>query len=172
MKQESLEVLLIDRSLGELSTEAAELLGEYLVAHPEAVIAAKELEQTLDLARDFSTRDLAPVVPSVSASWRRAASAARYRAWWPQIAALAACLTLGMLIGWGGGVFQSNPTHEARTLGQELARDEVTKPPRSQLWSISRIAEASRSQGAPAARENYRITFDSRSLKPRVEKIQ
>ncbi len=172
MKQESLEALPIHRSLGALSPEAAELLGDYLVAHPEAVIAAKEFEQTLDLARDFATRDLAPVVPSVSASWRRAALAGQYRVWWPQIVALAACLTLGMLIGWGGRVFQSNSTHEARPPSQELARDEETRPLRSQLWSLSRIAEASRSQGTPATREKHRITFDSRSLKPRVEKIQ
>ena len=169
MKQESLEALLIDRSLGELSPEAGELLAEYLVAHPEAAITARELEQTLDSARDFARQDLASIAPVVSAPWRQEASIARFWRWWPQVAGLAACLALGIMIGWGGSARKSHSEMALPALVHDMPMVEDSRPVSSQLWSLSRLVEASNSQPSPAVGKRYRVTWDPRSLKPRFE---
>jgi hypothetical protein len=50
MKPESLHALLIDRELGELSSEAVELLDLWLAEHPESAAAVPSIRRTLDTA--------------------------------------------------------------------------------------------------------------------------
>jgi anti-sigma factor RsiW len=50
MNTESLEALLIDRALGQLSPEVEQLLAEYLASRPEAAHLAAELAETVALA--------------------------------------------------------------------------------------------------------------------------
>ena len=50
MKAESLHALLIDRDLGELSSETAELLEAWLAEHPESAAAARSIRRTLETA--------------------------------------------------------------------------------------------------------------------------
>ena len=50
MNAETLEALLIDRALGQLSPEVEVLLAEHLATHPEAAHTAAELAETVALA--------------------------------------------------------------------------------------------------------------------------
>lgn len=50
MNAETLEALLIDRALGQLSPEVEVLLAEHLATHPEAAHSAAELAETVALA--------------------------------------------------------------------------------------------------------------------------
>lgn len=51
MKPESLNALVLDRELGELSPEAAELLDHYLAEQPESAAAARSLRGTVAATR-------------------------------------------------------------------------------------------------------------------------
>lgn len=51
MKPESLHALLIDRELGELSPETAELLDAWVTEHPGSATAAPSIRATLETAR-------------------------------------------------------------------------------------------------------------------------
>lgn len=51
MEPESLQALLIDRELGELSPEAAELLDAWLASHPESAASIPPLRDALQTAR-------------------------------------------------------------------------------------------------------------------------
>jgi len=51
MKTESLNALLIDRELGELTPETLELLESWLAQHPEQARDVTKLQQTLGIAR-------------------------------------------------------------------------------------------------------------------------
>lgn len=48
MKPESLNALLLDRELGELTPEAAELLDAWLAEHPESAAVVPSIRRTLD----------------------------------------------------------------------------------------------------------------------------
>jgi len=50
MNADTLEALLIDRALGQLSPEVEALLAEHLAVHPEAARAGAELSKTVTLA--------------------------------------------------------------------------------------------------------------------------
>lgn len=51
MNSESLEALVLDRSFGELSPEAEELLAAYLELHPEAMREAEKIEASLSITK-------------------------------------------------------------------------------------------------------------------------
>lgn len=52
MKAESLNALLIDRELGELTPEAVELLESWLAEHPDEIQGADKLHETVRIARE------------------------------------------------------------------------------------------------------------------------
>jgi hypothetical protein len=65
MKHETLEALVIDRELGELSPETAELLDAYLRLHPQSLDAANAMADTVREARTAVRKspDLVPRPP-------------------------------------------------------------------------------------------------------------
>lgn len=91
MNPKSLEALIIDRSFGELSPEAAELLETFLDTHPEAHAMVARIEAALATTESavskhpelFSARQLAGsqeaapenVIPLPAAVWLRAVAA-------------------------------------------------------------------------------------------------
>lgn len=97
MKPESLEALLIDRALGELSPEAAELLAEWCHEHPATTTSATTVADTIALARQT-----APGIARVSgAALPAPAWLSARRHWRPtEYLRLAAVLVLGAGLGW------------------------------------------------------------------------
>ncbi|MCK6482533.1 MAG: hypothetical protein HUU22_19065 [Phycisphaerae bacterium] len=101
MNPETLERLLLDRSLGALSTDAAALLDAYLARDADAVGRAAALVSTVDLARralaDGASGGALPPFPA--ARLRR--EAVVFRRWRAigRVTALAACVLLGVFIG-------------------------------------------------------------------------
>ncbi|MAS93184.1 MAG: hypothetical protein CMO55_08305 [Verrucomicrobiales bacterium] len=90
MNPRSLEALLLDRSFGELSPEASELLDAYLALHPEAQTDAAKIEETIAITEAavtirpelFSEAQLSKglddsekIVPFSFPVWMRAAAA-------------------------------------------------------------------------------------------------
>ena len=128
MKPEMLESLVIDRALDSVPLAVAELLDEYLAANPEAARRADEVTATLRLAR-------AAVVPSLGKPSRpldrgrigRAAQARRLASLAPELARLAACVALGLVLGWWARPAQA-PILEAAASRSEQP---------SQFWSLS-----------------------------------
>lgn len=101
MNPETLERLLLDRSLGVLSPDAAALLDAYLARDPDAFRRAAALDATVDLARQAMADDApAGQLPPFPAE-RLQRTAVAFRRWRiiGRAAALAACIVLGVLIG-------------------------------------------------------------------------
>ena len=95
MNPETLEALVIDRELGELSPEAADLLEAYLRLSPAARDGAAAMARTVGATREAVRRfpDLAPV-PCV-----KPARAAYWTPWLAHAAAAVLMLGAGILIG-------------------------------------------------------------------------
>jgi ferric-dicitrate binding protein FerR (iron transport regulator) len=91
MNPESLHALLIDRELGELPSEAAELLEAWLAEHPESAAAVPSVRQTLETASAAVRRfpELARPEPSVVAF-----PAARFQ-WLPLALAASVMILIG-----------------------------------------------------------------------------
>ena len=91
MRPESLQALLIDRELGELPSEATELLDAWLAEHPESSAAVPSILRTLDTASAAVRRfpELARPEPNVITF-----PAARFR-WVPLALAASIMLLLG-----------------------------------------------------------------------------
>ena len=100
MKQEILNRLLIDRSLGALAPDVAALLEAYLEREPADSEAAAEIEESVRLARKALEGGPAVQLPPLKMlplPEQPPAEHRRRRAWWP--AELAAALVLGIGLG-------------------------------------------------------------------------
>lgn len=103
MKRETLDGLLIDQALGELSAEVAELLDAYTASDDAASARREGLRTTLDLTRDLWRRAEPARPTAVPAFPARAVAKAlsrRNMLRWIRPAALAACLGLAFAAGW------------------------------------------------------------------------
>ena len=156
MKTELLESLLCDRALGELSPEVAALLDAYLGLDPDAARRAAELTDTLQLARAVMAAPAeSPRRPLDIARLRHAERAQQpsTRRW--QIFRLAACLALGLALGWLARTPQPR-AKIARTpaaASSSTAQAPVAQPPAdspARLWSLARLA-AEHAAAAPAS---------------------
>jgi hypothetical protein len=138
MKPEMLETLLLDRALSELSPEVSALLDAHLAQNSAAARRAAEISATLQLAR-------AAVVARVAAP-SRALDLARLQrehrgihstARRTEIFRLAACLALGLVLGWlarpSRDVVKRAPAVAA------LAPARATDPA-TQFWSVAHFA--------------------------------
>jgi anti-sigma factor RsiW len=101
MKPETLETLLLDRTLGEFSPPVTALLDEHLARDPAAARQAAVLAETLQLAhRAVAGTGRSSPRPLPDGQWlHRAAWQARWRKNLLGLAQLAACLVLGIFLG-------------------------------------------------------------------------
>jgi hypothetical protein len=100
MKTEHLEALLLDRALGQLAPEVADLLDDHLARSPVAANRAETFASTLQLARVATTLPVdATTHLAPEAAWRRMAWASRWEVARRETVKMAACLAVGLVIG-------------------------------------------------------------------------
>lgn len=159
MKQEILNRLLIDRSLGALGPDVTALLDGYLEREPAGLEESAEIEESVRLA----TRALAPA-PAVQLPPLKLsplpelpfAENRRRRAWWP--AELAAALVLG--IGLGFLAFHPGEPVQVRLQPHATAVRVETGDSESPaaFWSVKRLAQM---EPKTASFSSPRVTWDS-----------
>jgi hypothetical protein len=158
---EALEALLLDRSLGELSREASELLDLYLAAHPEASADAASCARTVASAR--AAVALPRLLPGELPA-RRVPRPAML--WFPRLLPLAACLTLGLFGGWWFAQ-RPAPPHAGLARGaapSSLGRSaEKASAATSSFWSAERLAARHR-ESAPRTPFAPRAMWELRPL--------
>lgn len=142
MKNELLEHLLLDRALGELSTEVSALLDSHLSAHPDAALRSAELTAALRLAHTATTAPAAPAPrPLDVGRLRRAQHAQQSSLRRAQFFRLAACLALGLGLGWLARTPQPQAEITAapprRALAVATPRPAASTPG---FWSLARLA--------------------------------
>ena len=152
MNPEQLESLLLDRELGELSPAVAALLESHLAQDPAAARHAAALNATLALARRAVASPIVPPPrPLDVEQLRQAHRAAQSVARRTELHRLAACLALGLGLGWfarpvttpaGPGVTDFQPAAFAATTPAE---------PRSTFWSVTRLTASQRNPSAVGA---------------------
>jgi hypothetical protein len=173
MKPETLESLLLDRALGELSPPVAALLDEHLARDHAAARQAEVLAATLQLAR---RADPGPV-QSVSGSlpdgpWlRRAAWQVRWRNNLLRLGQLAACLLLGVFLGRAIRPHEASAAPGRPPLIVAAPVAGVAAASTTKFWSMTRrVAEqtsTSRRSGSPGRDDPLR--WESPFKMPRVE---
>jgi anti-sigma factor RsiW len=143
MKTENLETLLIDRALGELPAETAELLDEYLAHNPTAAQKSAQLEDTLRNAAESMRVDCPKITRAFPRDLiERANRGLRWRQQTFQLLKLAACLALGLTLGWFGKT-QPDAMTEARVTTSEPTLQETKSEhratPSAGFWSVARF---------------------------------
>lgn len=175
MKDTTLETLLLDRALGELSPEVAELLDEYLTQNPDAARQAGAVCATAQLAREaVALPRAASVPPLANARWRQAARVQRWRRWRNEALRLAAAVALGLAVGgYGSLTHRTQVTAPPVAIGSApstaLAGAGRSSP---RIWSSAKLQAEQRARTAPAAGlsdSRYRLRWDSPVKMPRVE---
>jgi len=165
--REILERLLIDRAVGALPPDVDVLLDDCLERNPAAAAEAEKFALTADLAR----RALAPVegrneysLPPLALR-RRRMTVRRIAA---RVAALAACLLIGLVLGIR--LSPSPPAVEASAPVASVSVGEGSEPTAatytSEIWSIQRFREA---LARPRRREGLHLVWDSPTKMPRLE---
>ncbi len=167
LKPESLEALLLDRSLGVLTPEAEELLTSYLETQPMARLRAEEFQAATCLAKKALT--LGPSIPLPEPRFKTmekpGAWPGRPSAYLPWLAA-AACLVVGF------GLAKLSPSvtmpaiqpHAVAAI-EPMANSNTQTNERS-FWLTSHLAST-----APAHTPNspYVVVWDSPLKKPRIK---
>ncbi len=123
MKPENLETLLLDRALGELPPAVLELLEEHLARNPETAGQADTLTGTLQLARQaVALASEPPPSPWAIDRLRHAQQAWRWRGRRRTTLQLAACVGLGLTLGWYAHAPRSAPVLAQTTPPEPAAR--------------------------------------------------
>jgi hypothetical protein len=176
MKTETLDALLIDRALGALSPEVAELLENYLIQNPDAARQASSLLSTVQLARTAVATPslLKNRLPSLNRV-RRALAVQRSRNFVWQMSKLAACVALGLTIGLAGRFGgTSDGTPNAAAVSVRPAAGSVEPPAaagRNGFWSLANFApdKAEHATAAAGLESRYRLHWDSPVKMPHLE---
>ena len=173
MKTETLEALLIDRALGALSPEVAELLESHLTQNPEVARLADGLASTVQLARGAVGDPTAPAFFPPMDRVRKTLCAQRRKtvAW--ELSKLAACLLLGLTIGVVSR-FDGKPAAErpvtAATVRPLLTGDAGDSTEgQNGFWSLSNFAAAKSERAAARLAERHRLHWDSLVKLPHLE---
>ncbi len=172
MKTETLESLLLDRALGELSPEIGELLDAYLAQAPVDAARASRWSLVARLARAAEAID-DPAQPLPR--WH----APRHRPRWMaprELLRLAACLALGGFAGWsmGAGGWQAGLRTRSKTstpvanIAKATGPRETVRREAAEFWSIAAFARAGAS-GPAVDRASYRLQWDSPAKLPHLE---
>lgn len=156
MNPVTLDALLMDRALGELAPETAELLDAYLAQHPAAAARANELDATIGQARRLVS--VTPVPLPAPGFLGRASP----RRWWrpetPAWMPLAACLALGALLGWAGGTGRQSPPGRSTPAARQPAPARVDSVPGGAAFRVADL----HSRGArPEESPRYRLVWKS-----------
>ena len=173
MNADTLERLMIDRALGALPADTQALLATFLKHEPRAVTrvqAGGELDETVGLARRALTQASlsAPALPPFPGAELARNRRNRRLYFAAQIAAMAACLWLGLHLGGFG--LRGTP---APAPGRALSADAVwIMPPsgaadptdRSTFWS----ARDRHQQADQNTRVRQRLVWDSVLKRPRI----
>ncbi len=149
MDPKTLERLMLDDALGVLGDDVRALLAEHVAAAgPDAAARAESYRQAVDLARRAlgGQGGEGPALPALPAAdmLRRAA----YRRWTGRAAALAACLVIG--VGLGFAIFGHAPPVAPPAAAQVTAHAAPPAAPAAgvqDFWSVRRLA------GMPAVAE-------------------
>jgi anti-sigma factor RsiW len=176
MKPETLEALLLDRALGELSPEIAELLDAHFDHDPEAAQQADRLAATVHQARQaVAVKQETPRRPLAVARLRREHRAQRQRAFAWELARLAACVVLGLAVGWYGRTARETPAIAVAARPVPPVVVAAGLPPSAAsakgFWSLANLAAAQRERQPVESRatSRYRLRWDSPVKMPRVE---
>jgi anti-sigma factor RsiW len=173
MKTENLETLLLDHALGELSPEVAELLETHLARNPEAARQADGLASTVQRARQaLAVTQEAPRRSLSIERLRQAQLTHHRRAFIGELARLAACVALGLTLGWYGHTARKAPV-AAAPVAPRVAAVELPATPESanDFWSLANIEAAQRERQPVDSRttSRYRLHWDSPVKMPHVE---
>ena len=144
MKPETLETLLLDRVLGELSPPVAALLDEHLAREPAAARQAAVLAETLQLAHHAVAGSARPEPRSLpDGQWlHRAAWQARWRKNLLGLAQLAACLVLGIVLGRATRPASPEPVQSPPAMMVRAPVSLAATGSQTKFWSLaSRAAE-------------------------------
>jgi anti-sigma factor RsiW len=178
MKPETLDALLLDRAIGELPAEVAELLETHLARDPDAARQAEKLAATIQLARQAVA--MAPEQPRRPLAVERLRRVRTWQRRWSMtwgIARLAASVAIGLALGWYGRVLVRGPglvepaaiTRAARAFAA-TARPEAETGSRG-FWSQSGVWAAAEGQQAAERRatSRYRLRWESPVKMPTFE---
>ena len=171
MKTETLEALLLDHALGELSPEVAELLETHLAHDPEAARQAAGLASTVQRARQaMAITQEAPRRSLSVGRLRQAQMTHRRWAFMWELARLAACVVLGLTLGWYGHTARKAPIAAVPPV---VVASELPTPAKTttDFWSLASLAAAQRERQSVESRptSRYRLHWDSPVKMPRVE---
>jgi hypothetical protein len=174
MKTETLEALLIDRALGALSSEVAELLENYLIQNPDTARQANSLLSTVQLARTAmaTPSPLKNCVPPLDRV-RRALAVQRSRRFLWQMSKLAACVALGLAIGLAarsGGRSGGMPNAAAVAVRPAAGSVEPAAG-RNRFWALANFApdKAEHATAVDGPDSRYRLHWDSPVKMPHLE---
>jgi anti-sigma factor RsiW len=174
MKTENLEALLIDRALGELPVATAELLDEYLVSNSEAARIAEQFLSTLSLAKDaIPAQDAVALRAFPRALIEHENRTGKHRRQMFQLLKLAACLAVGLSLGWFGKSRPDEVTVARVPVTAPLKQVVSTENKPSHLsagfWSVARLEERLRDKESPGEPSRYRIQLLSPMMAQKME---
>jgi anti-sigma factor RsiW len=171
MKTETLDSLLLDHSLGELTPAVRELLDAYLAHEPAHAARAQRLAATTALARAavVGRPVVAPDLKSLP-PWRVPRDS---RSWFNrgEVIRLAACLALGAIAGWSA--YATRMTARASTTGAPVTPPVLVDTEQSSasgFWSVAALARQETTR--PAVNRipgQYRLRWDSPGKMPHLE---
>jgi hypothetical protein len=169
LDSETIERLLIDRSVGALSSDTEALLAAYLRHDRQAGELARQFDETADLAKQALGVASAPSLPALRTDklLRVEASCRRWRLF-RNAAGLAACLVLGLGLGL---ILSRNapsplPPPSFAVRNSSLANDaRDTRSSASDFWSVSRLRDRLK---ATEPKHTSHLIWDSPVKLPRI----
>jgi hypothetical protein len=172
MKPETLEALLLDRAMGELSPEVAELLDAHLASTPDAARQAGGFAAVIQQARQ-AVAVAEPPPPLAISRLQQAQVAWRRRAIIWKTARLAACVILGLTLGWYVRSTRVPPVVAATPASSAVS---APVPPRGSkstqdFWSLARLEAVQQEHQLAESRatSRYRLRWDSPVKMPHLE---
>ncbi len=167
MNTDALRRLAIDKALGELSDDAAELLDAYVADHPEAASILAEADETLTVVHsalvDEHAEEARESMPPLNlsshtrAAPRPRAASANQVYLWSRRTAVAAIILLAFLLGtrFSNQAPERGASHEQYVNSQPLVE---AQPDREGFWSIDRMLDAERPAASPRGSHHQRTS--------------
>ena len=170
MREDALERLLMDRSMGALSADTEEMLRAYLERDPRAAALAASLDQTANLARAALRQAPPAALPPFEAILRRSGGLSSNTLHggprvWRTVGmglSLAACMLIGIRIGVWQSTDPDNVTPDAVVVNAPSQED--AGPADSTFWSPQRIY---RRAAQPRPRDARHVVWETLD-KPKI----